>query len=77
MNARIEELMIQAGITTNLETDLFDDEGNIGKWLDHFAEEFAQLIVRECMSLCQESIDDGCVEAEEPMRKIEKHFGVE
>jgi hypothetical protein len=77
MNARIEELMIQAGITTNLETDLFDDEGNIGKWLDHFAEEFAQLIVRECMSLCQESIDDGCVEAEEPMRKIKKHFGVE
>ncbi len=77
MNARIQELMIQAGITTNLETDLFDDEGNIGKWLDHFAEEFAQLIVRECVGLCQESIDDGCVEAEEPMRKIEKHFGVE
>ncbi len=39
--------------------------------------EFAELIVKECISLCQESIDDGCVEAEEPMRKIEKHFGVE
>jgi hypothetical protein len=40
-------------------------------------ERFAELIVRECISLCQESINDGCVEAEEPMRKIQKHFGVE
>jgi hypothetical protein len=40
-------------------------------------EKFAELIVRECISLCQESINDGCVEAEEPMRKIKIHFGVE
>ncbi len=40
-------------------------------------ERFAELIVRECISLCQESINDGCVEAEEPMRKIKIHFGVE
>jgi len=39
-------------------------------------EKFAELIVRECISLCQESIDDGCVEAEEPMCKIQEHFGV-
>lgn len=53
MNERIAELMVQAGITTNLETDLFDDEGNIGKWLDHFAEEFAELIVRDCLSIVE------------------------
>jgi hypothetical protein len=40
-------------------------------------EKFAELIVRECMSLCQECIDDGCVEAVEPMGRIKEHFGVE
>jgi len=40
-------------------------------------ERFAELIVRECMSLCQECIDDGCVEAVEPMGRIKEHFGVE
>jgi hypothetical protein len=38
---------------------------------------FAELIVKECLNICQECIDDGCVEAEEPMWKIEQHFGVE
>lgn len=67
MNERIEELMVQAGITTNLETDLFDSEGNIGKWLDHFAEEFAELIVRECGHYV------------DPISRkfLFKHFGVE
>ena len=37
---------------------------------------FAELIVEECVQLCQECIDDGCVEAQEPMVKIQKHFGV-
>jgi hypothetical protein len=37
----------------------------------------AKLIVRECVQLCQECIDDGCVEAQEPMEKIKEHFGVE
>ena len=40
-------------------------------------EKFAELIVRDCLNICQECIDDGCVEAEEPMWKIEQHFGVE
>jgi hypothetical protein len=41
------------------------------------AGKFAELIVRECVQLCQECIDDGCVEAQEPMEKIKQHFGVE
>ena len=44
---------------------------------NNFAEKFAELIVKECLNICQECIDDGCVEAEEPMWKIEEHFGVE
>jgi hypothetical protein len=53
-------------------------------WNDHLfqvpselMEKFAELIVKECLNICQECIDDGCVEAEEPMWKIEQHFGVE
>ena len=38
---------------------------------------FAELIIEECIQLCQECIDDGCVEAQEPMGKIKQHFGVE
>jgi hypothetical protein len=45
--------------------------------IEHKFEKFAELIVRECVQLCQECIDDGCVEAQEPMTKIKQHFGVE
>lgn len=39
--------------------------------------EIAKVIIQECIQLCQKCIDDGCVEAEEPMRKIKERFGVE
>ena len=45
MNERIKELAEQAGITTNIDTDYFEKDMN--KWVDYFAEKFAQLIVRE------------------------------
>ena len=35
---------------------------------------FVELIVKECMNICRECIDDGCVEAEEPRWKIEERF---
>ena len=63
MNERIRELAEQAELNLELQSLR--------------VEKFAELIVRECVGLCQESIDDGCVEAEEPMRKIRQHFGVE
>ncbi len=68
MNERIRECWLKAA-----------REDSDDKWdtQEQFIERFAELIVQECMSLCQECIDDGCIEAEEPMRKIEKHFGVE
>jgi hypothetical protein len=68
MNPRIRELALQAGY----QEDMF----GLGHWDMPECRRFVDLIVRECISLCQESIDDGCVEAEEPMRKIRRHFGV-
>lgn len=63
MNERIKELAEQAG-WSGFEA------------LDERNQKFAELIVRECMNICQECIDDGCVEAEEPMWKIREHFGI-
>jgi hypothetical protein len=67
MNELIKELAQQAGAQpTNLPPNVTLD------W-----QKFAELIVRECLNICLECIDDGCVEAQEPMWKIEQHFGVE
>ena len=66
MNERIKELAREAGLLA------YNPEGPPTK-----LEKFAELIVRECVQLCQECIDDGCVEAQEPMEKIKEHFGVE
>jgi hypothetical protein len=81
MNDRIKELAKQSEITLVLteytgclsgQEFLVTDRNLTNIHL----EKFAELIIRECIGLCQESIDDGCVEAEEPMRKIKTHFGV-
>jgi hypothetical protein len=40
-------------------------------------EKFAELIVRECLNICQELVDDGLSEAETPKWMIKEHFGVE
>jgi len=69
MNEKIRELAEQAGFNY------------MGIWkiigIEEYHQRFAELIVKECLNICQECIDDGCVEAEEPQWKIEEHFGVE
>ena len=70
MNERIKELAEQAGSTHKQNLGVY-------QFYTDELEKFAELIVRECMRLCQECIDDGCVEAEEPLSKIKQHFGVE
>ena len=47
MNERIKELVRQAGITTNLDTDFFEKDPN--KWVDYFSEKFAELIVAKVL----------------------------
>lgn len=74
MNKRIQELAEQAGITTNLDTDFFEKDAN--KWVDYFAEKFAELIVKECAKVAFDDWCEGTNESSSEMA-ILKHFGVE
>jgi hypothetical protein len=69
MNERIRELAERCGFRSN--PNVYDRNQSFD------TEKFAELIVRECIELCQKCVDDGCVEAEEPLSKIKQHFGVE
>jgi hypothetical protein len=71
MNERIRQLAEQAGITTNLDTDYFERDMN--KWVDYFAEKFAELIVRECANYITEYYPHSRYEA----FYMKKHLGVE
>ena len=76
MNARIQELLEQAG------GGYFDEDGNalsaapIGKDV----EKFAMLIVRECLKIVEPTEDSGdewCVTLKGTAQEIKQHFGVE
>ena len=71
MNKRIQELAEQAGITTNLDTDFFEKDAN--KWVDYFAEKFAELIVRSAMDYASRNWEHGHLLAED----LRVYFGVE
>lgn len=76
--ARIRELKEQAGITTNLDTGYFEKDPN--KWVDYFAEKFAELIVRECCDVLTENVEvalDASGSPVYPEGLIYEHFGVE
>jgi len=68
MNERIRQLAEQAGY----EVDMF----GVGHWDMPECKKFAELIVRECLNICQELVDDGLSEAETPKWMIKEHFGV-
>ncbi len=68
MNERIRELAEQA----LFESD-FDDEQNIKITMDIFAE----LIVRECVTICNDTNDASYLNGVIAGRKIKQHFGVE
>jgi len=68
VNERIKELALQAGITTNLDTDYF--EKDINKWLDYYSEKFAELIVQECIDYCSDNLSKTVGGA------LKIHFGV-
>ena len=77
MNERLKLLAVQAGITTNIDTNYFEKDMN--KWVDYFSEKFAELIVRECLDQCynrgmNDELYAGQLKAAE---YIEEHFGVE
>ena len=64
MNERIREFAIDAGITTNLDTAYFVKDMN--KWVDYYSENFAQLIIQECINEVSRyhstTIDDAFIE---------------
>jgi hypothetical protein len=82
-NERIDKLVEQA-ITQN-ESGWPDFRkaltGSGSLYLHVFAEEFAELIVRECAQVSEDDITDGdacCTNtADRIARQIKKHFGVE
>jgi hypothetical protein len=93
MKERIKELAVQAGITTNIDTDYFEKDMN--KWVDYYTEKFAELIVRECMkeSMCEIVADEEIAQEKDPLIReyllgnnqgivdavvrFRNHFGVE
>jgi hypothetical protein len=92
MNERIQELALQAGeyvnkvytppVRSKTPGKIWED-GHIG-WHTQFNQKFAELIVRECISIVakrkDQAIDDGW-NVDEAMTTaemdLEEHFGVE
>ena len=75
MNERIKLLAEQAKITfTNYGSGDFLDEGDIDLLR---LEKFAELIVRECISICLDKERPNLYGVREVKEAINKHFGVE
>ena len=66
MNSRIRELAEQAGCSID---GMGYGEGNV--------EKFAELIVRECVAICNDTNDASYLNGVIAGRKIKQHFGVE
>jgi hypothetical protein len=87
MNERIKQLVRQAVMAVDIVTgnETLDDELAKMYIPDCFAEKFAELIVRECMKLCEHNSNDDeydqydmgmSVKAEDIKVSIMKEFGV-
>jgi len=78
MNERIKKLIELAGISVR---EYYDETGSTPLELQKFAREFAELIVRECVAICQDI--DGEEDAmarcgrQDCVAEIKEHFGVE
>jgi len=74
MNERIRELAKKAGI--NLTPAQFS--GVLEDEVDEFTlEDFAELLVKECMKVADEGMAQVTMKVEWPSYHIKKHFGVE
>jgi len=75
MNDHIKALFIQAGGTVE------EENGNLWTYSDDLDPElFAQLIVRECVAICQDVDGEDSIEAKSGRQdcavEIREHFGV-
>jgi hypothetical protein len=87
MNERIKELALEAGKYAD-ETQPRGSYTRDGMWLYAYNEKFAELIVRECVQVCEPILDEpyedmtefgkGLVEGQDvAIERIKEHFGVE
>ena len=67
MNERIKKLAKQAGFAMKIDDDPNSPPGWWGAGHDPTFEKFAELIVEECLSLCEDERD---------IQQIKEHFGV-
>ena len=86
MNERIEELMFEAGRYADKK---IGSSVRSGMWMYQYSEKFAELIVRECASICElngQSYTHSFTPAKARLAEstsnhcglmIKKHFGVE
>ena len=75
MNNRIRELAEHAGITTNLDTDYFEQDMN--KWVDYYSERFAELIVNECVDAIMTRDRPAFLDRREYFAAVvQYHFGI-
>ena len=78
MNERIKEIALQAKITfTNYGSGDFLDEDDICR---RRLEKFAELIVKECVAICQDTDGEDNIDARSGRQdcavEIKEHFGV-
>jgi hypothetical protein len=83
MNERIEKLIEQAGIESYPAKLLVntDKEGKVSSKWEIPLEKFAELIVRECVAICQDIDGEDNIDARSGRQdcavEIKEHFGVE
>jgi hypothetical protein len=76
MNERIKELSKEAGLVADATYAKAPD----AIWLKEYNKKFAELIVRECLSIVEPTEDSGdewCVTLKGTAQEIKEHFGVE
>lgn len=72
MNNNIKNLIDQAGISVNIETDHYQKA--IDKWIDCFAEKLALLMVEECELIINNLIDKAQEPGGEPKDSWDRGF---
>jgi hypothetical protein len=81
MNERIKELAEQALKTSMVHDGMYRPEGYANGVSKDFADKFAELIVRECVSICEDTEGDPIADSRWGRRccalEIKEHFGVE
>jgi hypothetical protein len=76
---RIAELTKQAYSKAQFNAEMkskdFDRPEALDIW-NEFPEVFAELIVQECIALCEQVVDGGCGSAEDCVEELKEHFEI-